>query len=298
MTMTTLLVTGASGHLGQRVLHHLLDTLNVPAGRVIATTRKPDNLAAWTLRGIIVRGADFDDEASLTRAFQGADRMLLVSTDATMAERRMQQHQRAITAAEKAGVGHVTYTSMPDPKRSLVLFAPDHAASEAALAASKLASWKVLRNHWYFENLFMLLPGVLARGGKWFSAAGDGKMADIARDDVALAAAHELASFSSGKTIYTVSGPEALTTAEQVRLISASIGKPIQLIPVSPENLIRGMVAAGIPEESARLLTSFDANVAAGHMGNVSGDFKKITRRKPRSFADWLGANRATLASL
>jgi NAD(P)H dehydrogenase (quinone) len=37
----TLLVTGASGRLGQRVLHHLVNTLSVPAGRIIATTRKP-----------------------------------------------------------------------------------------------------------------------------------------------------------------------------------------------------------------------------------------------------------------
>ena len=33
------------------------------------------------------------------------------------------------------------------------------------------------------------------------------------------------------------------------------------------------MAGAGVPEELARLLTSFDANVAAGHMGHVSGDF-------------------------
>ena len=293
-----LLVTGASGHLGQGVLSHLLDTLKVPSARVIATTRKPDAMAAWAARGVEIRPADFDDEASLDRAFRGADRLLLISTDADSAGQRVEQHQRAIAAAEKAGVGHLTYTSMPDPNRSLVLFAPDHAETEAALDTSKLANWTVLRNHWYFENLFMLLPGVLARGGKWFSAAGEGKLADIARDDVALSAAYELAGISTGKTTYTLSGAEALTTAEQAQRISSAIGKPIQVIPVSPEKLLRGMIHAGIPESFSRVLVSFDNNVAAGQVGSVSGDFEKITGRKPRAFADWLASNSAALAAL
>jgi NAD(P)H dehydrogenase (quinone) len=298
MPTNTLLVTGASGHLGQRVLDHLIDTLNVPASQIIATTRKPDSLASWAARGVNVRAADFDNESSLDHAFHGADRMLLISTDADTPGHRVYQHQSAIAAAERSGVCHLIYTSMPEPKCSLVLFAPDHAESEAALSASKLASWTVLRNHWYFENVLMLLPAVLARGGQWFSAAGNGRVADIARDDVALAAAHELANSSSGKTTYTLSGPKALTIAEQVQLISTTIDKPMQLIPVSPEQLLGGMIGAGVPERFAQLLASFDANSAAGHMANVTNDFEKITGLKPRSFANWLAANKAMFSAL
>lgn len=297
MTAPTLLVTGASGHLGQRVLRHLIDTLKVSPGRIIATTRNADRLAIWASRGVSVRSASFDDEASMFRAFRGAQRVLLISTDAELPGQRIEQHRHAIAAAESAGVEHVVYTSMPEPKRSLVLFAPDHADTEAALQASELAGWTVLRNHWYFENMLMLLPGVLARGGKWFSAAGDGRIADIARDDLALAAARELVGSSDGKTVHTLSGGEALTTVEQARLISATVGRPIQVIPVSPEDLLRGLVGAGVPEQFALLLVSFDVNVAAGHMGNVSGAFAQITGRRPQAFADWLIANEAALAA-
>jgi NAD(P)H dehydrogenase (quinone) len=298
MTIATLLVTGASGHLGQRVLHYLIDTLTVPPERIIATTRKPDSLASWAACGVNVRAADFDNESSLDHAFHGADRMLLISTDADTPGHRVVQHQSAIAAAERVGVCHLIYTSMPDPKHSLVSFAPDHAESESALSASKLASWTVLRNHWYFENVLMLLPAVLAQGNKWFSAAGNGRVADIARDDVALAAAHELAAASSAKATYTLSGPKALTIAEQVQLIGTTIGKPIQLIPVSPEQLLGGMIGAGVPEQVAQLLASFDANSAAGHMANVTGDFEKITGLKPRSFTNWLAVNRDVLSAM
>ena len=59
--MTKLLVTGASGHFGQRVLHHLLNTLKVPASRIVATSRKPDALSSWAAQGVTVRAGDFED---------------------------------------------------------------------------------------------------------------------------------------------------------------------------------------------------------------------------------------------
>jgi NAD(P)H dehydrogenase (quinone) len=292
-----LLVTGAAGHLGQRVIHHLLDTLKVPAGRIIATTRTPGSLAALAAKGVIVRAADFDDMASLATAFDGAGRLLLISTDALdRPGHRLAQHRNAVAAATKAGVSHVVYTSMPQPENSPLLLAPDHAGTEAALAASAVPGWTVLRNHWYFENLFMSMPGVLARGGQWFSAAGDGKWANIARDDLALAAATVLAGAYTGKATYTLSGAEALTTAQQAQAIGAAIGKPINVVPVPVEGLIQGMVSAGLPEPVARIFASFDTNTAAGRVATVTGDFKKITGVEPQSFATWLTANRGALS--
>jgi len=292
-----LLVTGAAGHLGQRVIHHLLDTLKVPANRIIATTRTPGSLAALAAKGVTVRAADFDDMASLSAAFDGAGHLLLISTDALdRPGHRLAQHQNAVAAATKAGVSHVVYTSMPQPENSPLLLAPDHAGTEAALAASALPGWTVLRNHWYFENLFMSMPNVLAMGGQWFSAAGDGKLANIARDDLALAAATVLAGAYTGKATYTLSGAEALTTAQQAQAISAALDKPINVIPVPVEGLIQGMVGAGLPEPVARIFASFDTNTAAGRVATVTGDFKKITGVEPQSFAAWLAANRGALS--
>ncbi len=140
--------------------------------------------------------------------------MLLISTDTI--GRRVPQHQAAIDAAVKAGASHVIYTSMPSPETSLVLFAPDHAGTEAALAASALPGWTVLRNNWYFETLFLSMPSVLA-SGKWFTAAGDGRTANIARDDIARAAAAALAGGERGKVTYTLTGAKARTLRKSPR---------------------------------------------------------------------------------
>src|SRR5690606_33237981 len=115
--------------------------------------------------GVEVRGASFDDpEAELARAFEGAERLLLVSTDQLeRGSRRAEQHLNAVRAAERAGALHVVYTSLPNPYASPVAIAEDHARTEDALERSGL-SYTVLRNNLYADNLLALLPSALARG--------------------------------------------------------------------------------------------------------------------------------------
>ncbi|MDL5366030.1 NAD(P)H-binding protein [Xanthomonas sp. NCPPB 2654] len=294
----SLLVTGAGGQLGQRVLAHLLDTLQLPPQRIVALTRRPETLAAWAARGVDVRPGDFDAPTSLDAAFQGVGRLLLISTDALdRPGHRLEQHRAAIAAAARAGVRHVVYTSCPEPYASPLLLAADHAGTEDALAASALPGWTVLRNHWYFENLFMSLPSTLA-SGHWYSAAEDGRIAHIARDDLARAAAVALAADSDDTRTLTLSGARAYTTAEIAALVAQTVGKPIEVVPVPVEGLVQGMVGAGLPEPLARILASFDSNTAVGRAAAVTGDYQALTGQAPQPFEQWLQANRAQLAAL
>lgn len=286
-------ITGASGHFGQRVLHHLLNTLAVPAARIVATTRQPAKLDAWAARGVNVRAVDFEDAATLATAFAGVERALLISTDALdRPGRRLAQHRAAIDAMARAGVGHVVYTSCPQPEDSPLLIAPDHDGTEKALQASTLAGWTVLRNHWYFENLFMFMASALA-SGQWYTADGGQGSADISRDDLARAAATVLAGSETGKHTYTLSGGEALTKADFARRVSAATGRPVEVVQVPLEGLVQGMVAAGLPEPLAHVFASFDTNTAAGRVAEVTGDYQRITGELPQSFDAWLAAHRS-----
>ncbi len=294
MASPTLLVTGASGHLGQRVLHHLLDTLGVPASRIIATTRRPGQLTDWAARGVSVRPLDFADAAAIPAALAGATRLLLISTDAI--GQRLAQHEAVIAAARTAGIEHVVYTSMPDPFDSLVTFAPEHAGTERALAASGLPGWTVLRNHWYFENLLMSLPSVLT-SGKWFTATGNGRFAHIARNDLGRAAAAALANPLQTTATYEVTGARAWSIAEIAALVSQVTGRAIDVVPVSADALTQGLVAHGIPEPFAQALASIDASTAAGQVSTVTDHYRVLTGVDPQPFEQWL-AEPATLAAL
>jgi len=292
----TLLVTGAAGKLGQRVIAHLLDTHKVAPANIVAATRNPDKLAALAAKGIKVRKLDFEDAASLAPALAGVDRMLLISTDAIdRPGRRLAQHEAAVAAAKKAGVKHVIYTSMPNPDNTLITFAPDHLGTERALAASGL-SHTILRNSWYMENLFMSLPGVLA-SGKWFTATGNGQVAHVAREDCARIAAAVLASDSTGNQVYNVTGPQKHTTAAIAALVSEVTGKPIEVVQVTDEQLIEGMKAAGLPAFVAPVLASFDANTRAGKVDLVSNAIEQVTGQPPQGLRDFLIAHKAALKS-
>ncbi|ESW64110.1 SDR family oxidoreductase [Mesorhizobium sp. C277A] len=292
----TLLVTGASGQLGRGVINHLLDTLKVPANRIIATTRTPANLADLAVRGVVVRAADFNDPQSLAEAFAGADRALVISTNELEVQgKRREQQLAAVTAAKQAGVGHLLYTSMPNPEPgSPVVFAPDHYDTEQAIKASGIP-YTIFRNGWYNENLFMALPQVLA-SGHWYTSAGDGAISYGTRDDFAAAIAAGLASDSSESATYTLTGPSAYTAAEVAALVTEVTSKPIKVIQLSDEALTEGMKSAGLPEPFAKVLVSFDAAARAGDLGMVTDAVEKLSGRKSVPLKQFLETNKAALA--
>jgi NAD(P)H dehydrogenase (quinone) len=291
----TILVTGASGHLGGRIVHHLLESQGVTPARIIAASRNPEKLADFAARGVSVRKADFNDPASLDSAFAGVGTVLIVSTDALDgAGTRLRQHKAAVAAAAKAGVKRIGYTSMPNAETASVTFAPDHLGSEQAIKATGIP-YLIFRNNWYQENLFMSLPNAL-KTGQWYTSAGEGRTAYIARDDIAAAIAGALANPPAGSATYTLSGTELLNNSDVAALVSKAVGKPLQVINLTEEQLAGGMKAAGLPEAIIPTLVSFDTAARVGDLSTVTDDATRLAGRKLRSFGEFLEASKAALA--
>lgn len=289
-----LAITGASGQLGRLVISSLLTEQGVPADQIIALTRHPEKLKELADQGIQVRQADFDDPASLKTAFEGVNRLLLISTDELVESgKRLAQHKLAVSAAEQAGVRHMLYTSMPKPEGSAITFAGDHLKTEQFIAESSL-SWTILRNSWYFENLLME-TGHILESGQWFTAAGDGRVANIARADLAAAAAAALASHDYSNRTYTLTGKEAHTTAQMATLLSDVSGRSVVVVPITDEQKVAGLEQAGLPPVLAKIFASFDTNTRQGGVAEVTNDFNELTGREPQTLKDWLTQNRALL---
>lgn len=288
----TILVTGASGHLGRAVIDHLLDSQGVAPGRIVAGSRNPEKLADLAARGVVLRKVDFDDPAGLEAAFAGVGTLLIVSTDALDgAGTRLRQHRAAVAAAKKAGVACIAYTSLPRAETSAVSFAPDHLGTEQAIAATGLPHL-IFRNSWYQENLFMSLPQAL-KSGQWYTSAGAGRTAFVARDDIAAAIAGALANPPAGSVTWTLTGNEAPTNDEIARLASDALGRPIQVVHLSDEQLAGGMKAAGVPEAIVPTLVSFEVATRAGDLGTITDHVATLSGRRPRSLSDFLAASKA-----
>src|SRR5690554_318804 len=126
-----IVVTGATGKLGRLVIEGLKDHL--PADQIVAAVRRPD--AAADL-GDVVRQADYDQPATLRRAFDGAEKVLLISGNEV--GRRVPQHTAVAEAAKEAGVRQFVYTSAPRADTSALILAPEHKATEEMLRESGL----------------------------------------------------------------------------------------------------------------------------------------------------------------
>ncbi|WP_028746224.1 SDR family oxidoreductase [Rhizobium mesoamericanum] len=292
----TILITGAAGQLGQRVIHHLLETEKVPAAKIIAATRDPAKLAGLAASGIATRKADFDDADSLESAFKGVDRLLIISTDAlAVPGQRLKQHTAAVNAAVKAGVKHIVYTSMPSPDKSLVTFAPDHLGTENAIKTTGIP-YTIIRNAWYMDNYLHGMPHNL-QSGSWYTGSGEGKVANISREDCARAIAAALASDNKESATYTLTGAESLSASQIAAVLTAAVGKPLQVVNVTDEQLGQGMRGAGLPDFVADMLVSADANIRAGNFNLVTADYEKLTGRKPETLTDFFLAHKSALVA-
>jgi NAD(P)H dehydrogenase (quinone) len=287
-----LLVTGAAGNLGRRVVELLLEA---KAGPIIATTRTPEKLADFAKRGVEVRKADFNDPTTLKQAFAGAERLLLISTGDLFPEgARLRQHRAAVQAAVDAHVKHVVYTSAPapypTPAGSLI---NDHFWTEQALAASPI-EWTILRHHLYTEFLIGTL-GTALKFGQLTSSVGKAGVNYVTREDCARADAAALASDFSGRRILDVTGPGPITQDELAALASKLAGRPLRHVAVSRAEHAKILEGAKLPPFLIDALLNFNEQGAHGYHNVSPPTVLALTGKAPQSVHEFLTANRAAL---
>ena len=214
-------VKGASGQLGRSVIERLLE--RAPAGQVVAAMRDPAKGADLSRLGVLVREADYKRPATLSKAFEGVYRVLLIASTEVVG--RLPLHCAVIDAAQARGVSLLAYASMLHADTSTARLAIEYRQTEEAIKSSGLPA-VILRNGWYIENHLAALPSALEHGA-FVGAARDGRFSSAARADYALGAAIALTSEGQAGRTYKLAADYAFTLAEFAAEVSHQSDKPV-----------------------------------------------------------------------
>ncbi|MER7773572.1 SDR family oxidoreductase [Streptomyces sp. NPDC096191] len=279
----SIVVTGATGHLGRHVVRQLLE--KVPADQVTAVVRDRDKAADLAADGVRLAVADYNAPETFDGLFASGDRVLLISGN-EFDKGRVQQHTVVIDAAKKAGVALLAYTSAPSSLKAAL--ADDHRATEDVLVRSGVP-YVLLRNGWYHENYTEQLAPVLEHGAV-VQAAGDGRISSASRADYAAAAVAVLTGEGHENKAYELGGDEAWGYAEYAAELSRQTGKEIAYTPVSAEAYTGILTGAGLPAPLAAILAGVEDSIEKGELVVTSGDLSRLTGRPTTPLAEAVAA--------
>jgi len=282
----TILVTGASGHLGRLVVASLISRGVAPAN-IRAGARDVSKIADLAAEGVQTVHLDYTDAASVADAVAGADRVLLIS--GSEVGQRVAQHEAVISAAASASVQQLVYTSAPRATTSDLVLAPEHKATEEAIAASGVPA-TILRNNWYTENYLGNVASA-AESGVLASSAGDGRVASASRRDFADAAAAVLTTYGHVGAVYELGGDVAWTFDDLAAAIAEVSGRPVEYAPLSTEEHAAALTAAGLDAGTVGFVTALDANIRDGALADVTGDLSRLIGRPTTPLVEGLRAS-------
>ncbi|MBA4866422.1 SDR family oxidoreductase [Streptomyces sp. PSKA54] len=279
----SIIVTGATGHLGRFVIEGLLE--KVPADQITAVVRSEEKGAGFAAHGVKLAIADYNAPETFDGLFSAGDKVLLISGN-EFDKGRIGQHKVVLDAAKAAGVALFAYTSAPGTLTAAL--ADDHKGTEQAILDSGVP-YVLLRNGWYNENYTEQLAPVLEHNAV-VAAAGEGKVASAARADYAAAAVAVLTGEGHENKTYELSGDTAWSFAEYAAELSKQTGKEIVYNAVPAEALVGILTGAGLPEPLAAILAGVDTSIEKGELAVTSGDLSRLTGRPTTPITDSIAA--------
>jgi uncharacterized protein YbjT (DUF2867 family) len=264
MTNPTILVVGATGQLGTRLVAQLSAAGARPRA-LVRSRRKGEDLASMAKPVF----GDLMIPQTLVDAFQGADHVFIVAPPAPEMETL---ERNAIEAAVAAGASRIVYLSNFAAKEGSELRPMHVHGLHERLIASSGVDWTVLGPTRYMTNFPFNWQSVL-NDGLLLEAGGSGVMTCIDPDDVAAIAVKVLTEGGHERQAYRLTSEDAFTAGDLAALLSTFLGREIR-----------------VRENNGQRATGYFGLVAAGAYKTTS-TAAKLLGRAPRSYAEWLKEN-------
>ena len=286
-----IVISGASGALAGEAIRALL-LRGVKLVDLVLVTRTPEKLASFSTNGAAVRLGDFDKPETLEAAFAGGRQLLLVSTNSD--GDRAAQHANAISAARRAGIRHVVYTSFINATAdNPALVARAHQQTEEALMRSGM-QYTILRNQLYMDGLVDEAFEAL-KSGDLYTNGAKGKWAPVSRQDCGEAAAVVLTTPGHEGKIYEITGPELINHQDLAKLISDVTGRRVRAIEVDDATYMARQLRIGTSAELTKLQASFGVAMRANSLNIRTDALQILLGRKPESLGDLLLEHKSQL---
>ena len=278
----TYLITGATGDVGSKVVHQLIQRGERP--RIFV--RNAEKAQAQFGNQVDIRVGDLADAASLQRASEGVEKLFLVNSGPQIPV----LDDLAAQAAKSAGIRHIVKLSSFDVEQKLAIGAW-HEKGEAAIRASGIA-FSFVRPTGFMSNLLAWSRSIVAEGIVR-SSTGDGRRPFIRSEDIAAVAVCALTTNDFVGKVVSITGPQALSFVEITEKIGGAIGRQLKNQPISDEEAGRRFSATGAsPEEIAAHVELWRA-IREGRFGATTNEVERILGRKPVALDQWLVENAA-----
>jgi NAD(P)H dehydrogenase (quinone) len=288
-----IVISGASGALAGEAIRALL-LRGVKLVDLVLVTRTPEKLASFSTHGAQVRLGDFQRPETLEPAFAGGRELLLGSTSSE--GDAVAQHTNAISAARRAGIRHIVYTSFinatPD---NPALVARTHQLTEEALMRSGVP-YTILRNQLYMDGLVEEAAQAI-KSGDLYTNGAKGKWAPVARRDCAEAAAVVLTTAGHEGKIYEITGPELINHQDFAKLITEVTGRRVRAIEVDDATYMARALQAGLSAQLTKLQASFGVALRVNALNIRNDALQILLGRKPQSVRDLLVEHKSRLLS-
>jgi uncharacterized protein YbjT (DUF2867 family) len=272
-----IVLTGASGTVGKATLAALQS-----AGQQIRIAAR--NPAKVQAPGVETVAFDWDDLTSYRPAFQGAEKLFLLTPNS---ERQAGYVLQAVAVAKRVGIKHIVRLSVLGAHvEPGIVMGRQHLAAEREILASGIP-WTFLRPTFFMDN-FINYYGVDPKAdSQVYLPNGNGKAAWTDPADIGECAAKVLAVAGYEEKVFELTGPEALSTEEALAIMGEEWGHTYTYVDVPETTARKSMEDSGMPEWMVDAFLELNALIRNGHAAHISGGVKEILRREPHSLRDW-----------
>lgn len=278
-TMAKILVTGATGRLGNAVLRSLVQ--KIPASDVVAMARDIEKAKPLAALGMEVRQGDYTDYDSLVAAFEGVEKIYLVS--AVAFSDRLAQHKNVIAAAGRAGVRHVVYTSIQRINDEL---APIEGVTDSDMATERMLeqsglTYTIVQHPLYADDLPFLI-GANAAKESFSAPAGQGRASFATFAELAEAGATLLTQTGYENRTCLLNAGQTWSFQDIADALARLTDKPIEYQPISVQAFIAAREADGWPTSVAKFLSGWGNAIDKGAFDQSSPALEQLLARKPK----------------